>query len=532
MGIFISAAMTAECVLTAVVFAALLAACCCKPLGILQSCGYCGKRFWRWVKKKGNMAFTRHVLLAFLCVLSSAVVSLCFAFAGQWAAVIGLVCYAVFFVLYVVADKKIALRSPVVFTPRLKRLYLVLFFITAVFVYLAVTLLNFADYVWGDGVFHLMRYCALAVFPLLIFPLVLLANALARLYETPHNKKFVRAAQRKLAAAPVKVVAVTGSYGKTGTKHVLAAMLSKKYRVLMTPQSYNTPLGVALTVNGADLNGYDILIAEMGARRTGDIAELCELCPPDYAVITGICPQHLESFGSMENLVKAKGEILAYVKEQAVIADSCYHLFEAYPCPKQRQSCLSDVICTCNGTSFTLTLGGVQRRVTTRLLGRHAAENIALAAQTAYLLGVTAEDIAQAAEALDFVEHRLQLIRSGGVNILDDGYNSNIQGAAAALEVLKSFGGRKIVVTPGLVELGILEESGNRQLGAGLVGLDLVLLVGDTLITPVREGYRQNGGDMQKLRTVPTLAAAQEALKGYLQDGDTVLFLNDLPDIY
>ena len=118
------------------------------------------------------------------------------------------------------------------------------------------------------------------------------------------------------------------------------------------------------------------------------------------------------------------------------------------------------------------------------------------------------------------------------MNVLDDGYNSNVKGARAALEVLNSFEGRKIVVTPGLVELGVLEEKENYELGKSLVGFDLVILVGDTLVTPVKKGYTENGGEAEKLIIKTTLAAAQEHIKGYISQGDTVLFLNDLPDIY
>lgn len=532
MGIFISIPKTIECVIAAVIFAALLSGCCFKLMGILQSCGYSGKKLVGWVKKKNNLAITRLLLLAMLCVLASAVVSLCFSFAEEWAAVVGLSAYLILFSVYIWADNRIALRSPVSPTPRFKRLYAVLVLLTAIFVYLAVTLLNFADAVWGNRIFNLLRYCALSVFPLLVIPVILLANLLSKIYEIPHNKKFVRKAKAKLAASSIKVIGITGSYGKTSTKKILTDILSKKFRVLSTPRSHNTPMGIALSVNSANLDDYDIFIAEMGARHVGDIAELCEICPPDYSVITGICPQHLESFGSIENVVKAKGEILTNTKVQAVIADDCFALFTGYSGTNLRVECISDIKSDCNGSTFTLALGGESARVFTKLLGRHAAENIAVAAQLAYLLGMSLSEIAQAVKDIDYIEHRLQLIKSGEVNILDDGYNSNVKGAAAALEVLKSFSGRKIVVTPGLVELGILEESENRSLGEKLVGFDLVILVGDTLITPVKEGYLQNGGDKEKLVLKPTLSAAQEELKNYLSAGDTVLFLNDLPDIY
>ena len=179
-----------------------------------------------------------------------------------------------------------------------------------------------------------------------------------------------------------------------------------------------------------------------------------------------------------------------------------------------------------------MNLGGKSVEAHTKLLGRHAVDNIALAACVAFALGMSAEEIASAVDGLDYIEHRLQLIESGGVNILDDGYNSNVKGAAAALEVLRSFGGRKIVVTPGLVELGVLEKSENYMLGARLVGLDFVILVGERLVESVKDGYVENGGDPEKIKTVLGLPAAQEELKNIIKEGDTVLFLNDLPDYY
>lgn len=532
MGIFISVPKTMECIVAALLFSAAFSATFYKLLGILQSSGYSGKKLFSWAKKKNNAAIKRQVLLFMLCALSCAVIALCFSFVGEYAAIISIVPYILFFILYVVADKKAALRSPAVPTPRLKRLYVVLFTLTVILCYIAITLLNFADYLVAGRIFNLLRYVPLSIFPLISIPLVALANLISKIYEVPRNKSYVRAAKAKLAVPNITVVGITGSYGKTSTKQILSAILSKKYRVLSTPRSHNTPLGLALSINSANLEDYDIFIAEMGARNVGDIAELCEICPPDYSIITGICPQHLESFGTEDNIVKAKGEILAATKKQAIIASDCFDKFAQFECNKKSADCLSDIVCTCDGTEFNLSLGGERRRVKTKLLGAHSAENIALAAEIAYIFGMNVDEICDAVEELEFVEHRLQLIKNNGVNILDDGYNSNVRGAAAALEVLRTFGGRKIAVTPGLVELGILEESENYLLGKSLVGLDRVILVGDTLITPVKKGYLENGGNPELLQIVPSLFAAQELLKGYLKQGDVVLFLNDLPDIY
>ena len=532
MGIFISWEKTLECVLIALCFGALLTMSSTKLLGALQEFGYSGRKLLRWARKRNNMSFERLALLGMLCALSCAIVSLCFSFAGQWAALVGLVPYAVFFGVYIYADGKIALRVPAVRTRRFRRLEVVLFLVCAVASYIIITLLNFAAEVWGSPVFDALRYCPLAVMPLLLLPLICAANGIAKIYEVPHNRTYIRKATEKLAASGITVVGITGSYGKTSTKNILAAMLGKKFRVLATPRSYNTPIGVALAVNANDLENFDVFIAEMGARNLGDIAELCDICPPDYSMITGICGQHLESFETLENIIKAKGEILDATRKKAFLAADCAEYFKDSPCPVQVCDCVGDITASCNGTQFTLTLGGKSVRVHTKLLGAHCAYNIGIAAQLAFELGVGIEDIAAAAEELQFVEHRLQLTTSNGINILDDGYNANIKGARAALEVLRTFGGRKIAVTPGIVELGILEEKENKQFGGLLAGLDLVILVGDTLVTPVKEGYYGAGGDPAKLMVRETLKDAQSELKKVLKRGDTVLFLNDLPDIY
>lgn len=533
MGIFINWQTTLECVLIAAVFACFLSLAAFKTLGILQGFGYKCSKLLSWAGRKNNLTQARFSLLAIAAALASAVISLCFGFAGaHWAAVIGLAAYLIFFVLYLVAESRRAIKNSATLTPRFKRLFLTLWLTFAVLTYLAVTLLNFGEHVWGARLFATLKYSALAVLPLLIIPVVCLANLITLIWETPKNKSYVKRAKRAVAAADIKVAGITGSYGKTGAKNILAAMLSKKYRVLSTPSSFNTPLGIAKTVNGNDLKNYDVLIAEMGARHRGDIAELCAICPPDYSLITGICPQHLESFKTPENIVAAKGEIIAGTKNLCVIAADCFGYFKNFDGEKVACNCVSDIKADCTGTEFTLSLGGVSKRVKTKLLGGHSADNIGLCAQAAFAMGVGLNEIAEAAEELGFTEHRLQLIQSNGVNILDDGYNSNVVGARAALTVLKYFGGKRIAVTPGLVELGILEESENAALGGELVGLDYVILVGETLVTAVKNGYLQAGGAPEKITVVPSLAAAQDVLKDIIVKGDTVLFLNDLPEIY
>jgi UDP-N-acetylmuramoyl-tripeptide--D-alanyl-D-alanine ligase len=431
-----------------------------------------------------------------------------------------------------VAESKQPARTPATVTARFKRLLVVLWLVYAIVCYFFVTILNFISYVCGSTVFDALKYSLLSLICLLVPLIVCLANLIAKIYETPKNNGYKKQAMKKLQESSIQVVGITGSYGKTSAKVILTAMLSKRYKVLSTPRSHNTPMGLSLALNGARIQDYDIFVAEMGARNVGDIKELCELCPPDYSLITGICSQHLESFGTLENIVKAKSEIITATKNKTFVASDAYDNFASFGEKIVKCNCVSDVVADRNGTTFKLTLGGEIREVSCKLLGEHSAYNIGLCAQVAYELGVSLSEIAEAVAALPYIEHRLELIQNNGINIIDDGYNSNVKGADAALKVLNYFPERRIVVTPGLIELGVLEKKENSALGARLAGYDFVILVGDTLVGTVKDGYLAAGGDKNKIVTVPNLFAAQDKLKEILKTGDTVLFLNDLPDVY
>ena len=523
--------------------AVLYALCAGRSLGALQQAGYNGSKYAAWVRRKGNMVRSRGTLLAFLIALSSLVLGICFSFAGEWAAYVALFPVPLFCILFCVADRS-ALKVPLVRTARAKRILALDFFLLLLAAAALVLGAN-ALYrlVWPQvGLVGHLRYLPLAVLPLLFPEILRLANALEKPFSSAKNRRYLAAAKKKLLAAPCVKIGITGSCGKTSVKNFLAGILGGRCRVFATPASYNTPLGIAKAIEDVDLTQYDYFIAEMGARHKGDIAELCELVRPDHCIVTGICPQHLETFGTVEGIVAAKGEILRGTKPGgfAVIGQDEYTArldpaaagLKKVAVGEHGEFGAFDVHCSPAGIEFKLAMGILQMPVRSRLLGAHNAQNIALAAALASKLGVEKEEIASAVAGLDFVPHRLQPLEAGGVVVLDDAYNANVRGAAAALEVLRLFGGRKFVVTPGLVELGVLEESENAALGERMVGLDRILLVGSTLVTAVRKGYLAAGGIEERVSVHPTLDAAKEALAQELMPGDTVLLLNDLPHTY
>jgi UDP-N-acetylmuramoyl-tripeptide--D-alanyl-D-alanine ligase len=288
-----------------------------------------------------------------------------------------------------------------------------------------------------------------------------------------------------------------------------------------------------------EFENKQVLIAEMGAKKSGDISTLRDLVKPDYVVFTGVCEQHIATFGSIENVWAEKSEVLRGDFKRAVLGEDLKAFVDPEFTNESRivfasGDCVKETRYFPTKTSFVLVIDGEEIAVETELLGEAAVENIALAATTAREMGLTAAEIARGIEKLKPVPHRLQLLRSGEVYILDDGYNCNPRGAKRALDALGRFEGRKCVVTPGIVECGILEETENAELGKVIADLapDKVILVGNTLVGAVKSGYENANGDMDKLTVVKTLTAAQEYLADWVSAGDCVLFLNDLPDIY
>lgn len=390
-----------------------------------------------------------------------------------------------------------------------------------------------------------LRYIVLFCFPL-TFPVIFTVSAsIENVFERINNRRYILRATKTLAKRQDLIkIAITGSYAKTSVKNFLYAMLARKYNVLSTPASYNTPMGICKTVNSLDAT-YDVFIAEFGARRTGDIRELMRMVKPTYTILTGINSQHLQTFGSESNIAREKCRILE-VGESGVCVVSCKardkaeHALEKM---KKRPQILyaglenadcraSDIAMSEGGSSFLLTLGDNDYPVTTGLIGKQNIENITLAAAMAYALGVEVPFILSAIEELEPVPHRMQLIRGEGMLIIDDSFNSNPDGAACALDTLNMFPRRKVVLTPGLVELGSKEREENYKLGQKIAEVaDLLILVGVKRTDAIRRGAI-DGGFCGEIHIYDSLAGAQNDFKNRLRAGDVLLILNDLPDIY
>ncbi len=385
-----------------------------------------------------------------------------------------------------------------------------------------------------------IRYVVLFLYPLAYPLLFMMGASVINAFERLNNKRYMRRTARRLDRADLLKIAITGSYGKTSVKNFLNAMLSKKFNVLATPESYNTPMGISKTVNELD-ETTDIFIAEMGARRVGDIRTLMKMVRPKLSVLTGINNQHLETFKTKENIVKEKLRVLDV--EGAIVNSSLKTTIEQanlkrkpriiYAGFDESADISAKNLSVCEvGSAFDLIIGDKQYPAFTRLIGKNNIEDVLLAAAMAFTVGVEPLLIVQAIEELEPVPHRMELIVGNGIKIIDDSFNSNPDGAERALETLEMFEARKVVLTPGLVELGNEEREENYRLGRKIGEVaDLVLLVGVKRTDIIRRGL-QDSGYGGEIHIYDKLSSAEEDFKNRLHLGDVLLILNDLPDIY
>lgn len=525
-----------------------------KFLLVLQLSGYKGKKYFKWLLNPVTPYLSRLMLLCLLGVLFFCVLGVCFAPVFQAvfgesgkviAGVFGFFSYIFFTVVYITTEKNVNAKIPLKKTKRLIRLCITDVLLCSAVTFALMLLLNFIAYLIPDEMTSIMRFAPICVMPLAAPYLLFFANLLNSPLEKIISKHYVKIATDKLSKADIVKIGITGSYGKTSVKEILNTILSQRFRVLATPRSYNTPMGISLTVKKLD-NTYDVFIAEMGARQRGDVKELVKMVRPDYAVLTGINSQHLESFGSIDEIIATKHEIVEGLNEDGVAffsTDNEYtsEMYNAYGGKKYGAGISGgDVFADGikvdkTGTTFTLHVKGENPVVcSTVLLGKHSISNICLAAAVAHKMGMTAEEIAQGVNRVRTVKHRLELVPNNkGIVIIDDSYNSNVAGINSAIEVLEMFSGRKIVLTPGLVELGKIENAENFKFGKLLAAhADFVIIIGRHNADALIAGLTEGGMDKSNIKFSKNSKRGNDELNEIIKEGDVVLFENDLPDNY
>lgn len=520
-----------------------------KFLLVMQQSGYRGKRYFKWLLNPETPYLSRLMLLCLLGLLFFCLLSVCFlsVVGNTITSYMGFLSYVLFVSLYIDSERNVNAKLPLKKTKRLVRLCITYEIILTLLTFGIIVLVNFIAYSIGDEVVGVLRYAPICLIPLLSPYVLFLAYLINEPFENAIKKHIVLKATAKLDSADVIKIGITGSFGKTSVKEILNTVLSQKFRVLSTPNSFNTPMGIALTVKGLD-STHDIFIAEMGARNKGDIKELADMIKPSVAVLTGINNQHLESFGSIETIKDTKFELFEGLTENGVgffssESEGAKELFNRFNGEKYSAGInkegnfayATDITTDERGMSFNLHINGEQTvKCCTVLLGRHSVSNICLAAAVAYKIGLTPEEIAMGVNRIPALKHRLELLPNNkNIVIIDDSYNSNEDGIRAAMEVLDTFSGRKIVLTPGLVELGKMENVVNLEFGKTLARhADLVIVIGKHNAEMLISGLTDGGFNKENILFAKSLNKANVLLNGIVKEGDVVLFENDLPDNY
>ncbi|HEY8390684.1 MAG TPA: UDP-N-acetylmuramoyl-tripeptide--D-alanyl-D-alanine ligase [Clostridia bacterium] len=502
-----------------------------------QLCAYHIGEYFKNIKK---FLILRLLVISGIVFASTLVVSNILDLLGGHYGLLGLGIFVVLIAIFTVMQYKKKYKTPLKFTPRIIR-FMIMFLLVTLSIWIGVVY-AFYNYVpiIGYSIIGLMpifNYLLCGIIAVLVYPL-----------ESLLQSKFIYLAKKKLVEMPeLKIIGITGSYGKTSVKFILQKLLEGTYKVCASPNSFNTPMGLCRSINQNLKSSDQIFIAEMGARKKGDITRLCNIARPDISIITAVGKQHLATFKNIENVAQAKYEIVQESNTEGLAVfngDSEYavKLFETTTKEKiltgaQSQAhemfaYYSNAQTFNRGSRFVLNIDGKAVDCVTTLLGIHNISNITLAAAVAYKLGVSIELISERITELKAVPHRLQLIEAGGgMTIIDDSFNANIEGAKIALEVLASFLQKKVVITAGLVDMGKHQKSVNFELGKLIANAaDWCIITGPNSLY-IYDGLVDQNFNIKNVRICDNLNQAMKVL-GTISGSKVVLFQNDLPDNY
>ena len=417
-------------------------------------------------------------------------------------------------------------KTPLIFTMRIKRLLFIDFLIKFVIFLLIFGLIPLF---WVNLLLTVLLFI---ISPYYVFLSFIFASPI----ENFIKKRYIKRAKRKLESMSCKKIAITGSFGKTSTKNILYQILKVEFDVCATPKSFNTPMGICKTILEDLKDTDDFFIVEFGARQTGDIKFLADMVGVDFGIITPIGNCHLQTFGSLKNIENTKYELCENTKELVVFngkSKSTKKLYDKFKnkkylvCENGSFAYAKDIVSNENGSKFTLVLNNSEFCCCTKLLGKSNIDNIVVASTMAYLLGENILSIIKGISNLHQIAHRLELIKGEFVTVIDDSYNSNIEGFKQALDVLSGFKGRKIVVSPGIIELGA-EQFKINFLAGEMVGkvADVFIIMNETNKKALSEGASK----VKDIYFANSREEQSHILKDILKQGDIVLFENDFPD--
>lgn len=512
-----------------------------KYLQVLQLSYYKSRGILHWIRDTKSRSTTYLVynsLLSFAILLVLNVLSMPFEH-PYFASYVGLCFYFGSLVHFVTRFKKEPMKKPLIYTKRVTRLSILMFLFISISSFGLLVLFHNID---------VLRFLIFVLYPCVLFLVVMLCNFLLLPIEILIKAFYIFIAKNKLKKYDSLIkIGITGSCGKTSTKNILKTILSEKYNVLITPHSFNTPMGIVKVLRTMLQPNHQILIVEMGAMFKNDIKYICNFVKPTYGIITNVGNQHLESFGSIDLIKKTKFELAEAIPDNGFcifnlddeISNELYNIATCnkfYTKTNDESAFITakDIVIDGNGTSFKIKIKGKKEfNVTTKLLGEHNVQNILEAVAVAENLGLSVPQIKLGLSKIKPVKHRLELVQlDNGAILLDDSFNSNVVGVSSALNVLSKFKNkRKIVITPGLVNLGDRTSAENQIFGEKIAKVaDIVYIVNETNKLAINNGLLSAGFDQENIISVSTFKEAWDLIHLNIQADDVILIENDLPD--
>ena len=490
-------------------------------------------RYLLWIKNNLSKVFISADLMLFLIAIS-------FLFKGLIGNVIFLLLTIFALIFYKSASGKEQVKKPLVITARIKRMFITLTVLYAILMFFI--LINFNE---NNIVIY---YLILSFTTYLNYFVLWLVNKINIPVEKCVYLHYKSMAQKKLKDMHIPVIGITGSYGKTSSKNILNDILNVKFNSFATPKNFNTPYGLIRSINNYLDKFNDIFIAEMGAFKVGEINVTCKLVKPKYGILTTIGEAHLESFGSRDNIMKGKFELIESLPSDGIgilngddpyqrkykMKNDCKILWIGID-NKDADLVATNIRLSGEGTTFDLIFKGDDTKYTfqTKLLGKHNVYNVMAAVLLGKELGMSISELQRGVSSVNTIEHRLELKKYGNINIIDDAYNSNPVGSKMALDVLGLMPGLKIVVTPGMIELGEKQYEANYNFGTYISEVaDYVILVGKKQTKPIYDGLIKSKYDDEKIYVINDVKEAFPIMNKLQTESTYVLLDNDLPDLF
>lgn len=515
-----------------VIFLSLSYVYCKNALHMFQQQRYELRRYNKWLFNSNNIHFSNTIIYTFIQIALFVLDKLIF----KNSVVLLFISLAVSigFAIYVI-NKELNKQyiKDLVLTNRVKRQIVAFSILMVVFIYLMLRLTN----VYITGILSVYSpYFIIYLMALITLPI---EEAIKKYYENLARKK-LNSFDR------LRKIGITGSFGKTSTKNIINDIISEDVFTLITPASYNTPMGITRTIREQLKPIHDVFVCEMGADKLGDISYLMEFVKPQFGVVTSIGEQHLSTFKTIDNIISEKMKEIEMLPSDGVgfiNADNEY--INSYViknnCKIVRVGIdnvnvdlvAKNIKYSNEGTSFSVKINNKNYKFTTALLGQHNITNILIGIAIALELNIPIEKIVKNVANVRQVEHRLEVKKINNFTFIDDAFNSNPVGSKMAVDVLSLMNGKRIIVTPGMIDNGAKQDALNYEFGKYMLNkVDYVLLIGEKQTKPIYNGLKDSGYDMNNVVVYKNIKDALTYVYTKFSSKDTILLENDLPDAF